>query len=553
MPSIAAPSLRTRFQQATTRPAPRWPRAALLALGLLALSGPAQAVFHLMKIVEIFRGTAASPNAQYVVLQMYASGQNLVSGHDLVVFNAAGAPVATFTFTSNVSNGANQARILIATPQAASFFNVTPDLTMSAALIAAGGKVCFADTIDCAAWGNYSGSPTGVGTPFNASAGGLRSGRAMIRRLDIAGSPTVLDAGDDTANCAVDFVSGLPQPRNNAGVVGSIPGATCGNNVIEGLEECDDGNLSNADTCSSTCTVQAAPPARAVGDYNGDGRSDLFWRNAQSGANVLWRSASSATQTPLATVADGNWRVVGRGEFNGDANTDVFWRNLATGANDVWRSANSATRTATPAVPAAWQVVAVGDFNGDGRGDIFWRNSQTGANELWRSGVPSGRLPLAAVALAWRVVGAGDFNGDRRSDVFWRNTSTGANAIWLSAQANTQQATATVAAQSWRVAGIGDFTGDGRDDVVWRNATSGANDLWRSGSAAQRLGLYAVTNLAWNIADVGDYNGDRKADLFWRNTSTGQNAIWLSANVNTQQAASTVANLQWSTVPRPGQ
>ncbi len=31
----------------------------------------------------------------------------------------------------------------------------------------------------------------------------------------------------------------------------------------------------------------------AVGDYNGDGRADLMWRNTSTGANVIWRSANS--------------------------------------------------------------------------------------------------------------------------------------------------------------------------------------------------------------------------------------------------------------------
>src|SRR6476620_4463734 len=109
---------------------------AVRAVGLLAavLALPAWASFHLMKVVEVFPGTAASPSAQYVVIQMYASGQNLVGGHALTVFNGAGAVVGTFTFTGNVANGANQAKILIATSQAESFFGINADLMMSASM-----------------------------------------------------------------------------------------------------------------------------------------------------------------------------------------------------------------------------------------------------------------------------------------------------------------------------------------------------------------------------------------------------------------------------------
>ncbi len=235
-------------------------------LFLCLAAAPAHAVFHLMKVVEVFTGTPAAPNAQYVVIQMYTSGQNLVGGHDVIVYNAAGVEVAGYTFPGSVANGSNQAKILIATPEAVSFFGINADLTMSATMMAAGGKVCF-DTIDCVAWGAYTGSATGVGTPFNAS-GGIPAGRAAIRRLNIAGSPTSLDAADDTNNCANDFLAGTPAPRNNAGILGAPPGSTCGNGALEGLEQCDDGNANSGDGCSSTCQADTPATSLSVGDVS---------------------------------------------------------------------------------------------------------------------------------------------------------------------------------------------------------------------------------------------------------------------------------------------
>ncbi len=239
---------------------------AALALAVLAagLAAPASATFHLMKVVEVFRGTAAAPNAQYVVLQMYAAGQNLVGGHSVFVYDAAGNPIAAFTFPSDVSNSSSQDKILLATPEAVAFFGLAADLQINASILAAGGKVCW-DSIDCVAWGSYSGSSVGVGTPFNASTG-LRSGHAAIRRLDISGGLTTLNATDDTDNCANDFIEGLPAPKNNARNSGTIPAATCGNHVIEGLEECDDGNLVDGDGCSAACLVTPAPPMLSIAD-----------------------------------------------------------------------------------------------------------------------------------------------------------------------------------------------------------------------------------------------------------------------------------------------
>ena len=425
---------------------------AIAAMFLLAvIAPPAQAVFHLMKVVEVFPGTAAAPDAQYVVIQMYAAGQDLVGGHPLIVYNAAGTAVATFTFANDVPNGASQSKILIATSQAQTFFGVTANLTMSPSLLSAGGKVCF-DTIDCVAWGAYTGSAAGVGTPFNA-AGGLQSGRAAIRRLDIAGSASLLDAGDDTNNCATDFIFGLPAPRNNAGMIGTIPGATCGNGTLEGLEQCDDHNLVNGDGCSSTCVIDQVIISRRSDDYDGDGKSDVFWRNTSTGANTIWMSANAATQQAAEAVTDQNWKIAGKGDFDGDGKADVFWRNASTGANTIWKSGNSATpQTVSAVADPGWKVGGVGDFDGDGKSDVFWRNTNTGANAIWRSGDSATPQTVSEVVdQDWRVVGIGDFDGDGKSDVFWRNTSTGANEIWRSGSSATTLAVAAVADQNWTI------------------------------------------------------------------------------------------------------
>jgi cysteine-rich repeat protein len=231
-------------------------RVLALAVFTLTVSGHALASFHLTKVKEVFPGTVASPNAQFIMLQAFSAGQNFVGGHSVIVYDAAGVVAGTFTFSGNVANGANQMTTLIATTEAAALFGVTADLTMTPAISPVGGKVCW-DTshIDCVAWGSYTGSSTGVGTPFNAPVG-LAPGQSIRRRLDICGYPTILESCDDTNDSANDFRAVPPAPINNAGTAGTIPPSTCGNNVLEGLEQCDDGNLTGGDGCSAVCTFE---------------------------------------------------------------------------------------------------------------------------------------------------------------------------------------------------------------------------------------------------------------------------------------------------------
>jgi hypothetical protein len=247
------------------------------------------AAFHLMSIKEVFPGTAAAPNARYVMLQMYAAGQSFVAGHPVIFYDATGAQTNMFTFTNNVAIGSDQATILIATTEAQALFGITPDLTMTAAaMIPAGGKVCF-DAFDCVSWGNYSGSTSGVGNPFNPS-GGLTQGEAARRRIDIAGSPTTLDLADDTNDSANDFLFAFPGPRNNLNqTTTTAPTSTT---------LTSSSNPSNfGDTVTFTATVTPSAAAGSVTFKDGDaviGSVPLVSGSSQS-MSMLTAGAHSIT------------------------------------------------------------------------------------------------------------------------------------------------------------------------------------------------------------------------------------------------------------------
>lgn len=206
----------------------RIPLRILLVAALLASSGPAGAEFHFMSIREVY----ASGNSQYVLLQMYEDGQNLVSGHSLTVHDASGATIATYTFPSNVPNGGDQSYIWIATAAAENEFDLTADLNMAPTIARAAGMVCF-DTVDCFSWGSYAGSsdPSPSGTPF-AAGSGLSAGTPARRNVSGGTRSDALDAGDDTNDSAADFAgAAAPSPVNNAG---SMPGGDPGYGGNEG-------------------------------------------------------------------------------------------------------------------------------------------------------------------------------------------------------------------------------------------------------------------------------------------------------------------------------
>ncbi|HEX5609354.1 MAG TPA: hypothetical protein VFX45_04590 [Solirubrobacterales bacterium] len=187
----------------------------LAILGSIAVlaglaAAPAQASFHLMKIREVFAGSAANPDAAYVELQMYASGQNFVAGHSIRVYDDKGKEIAAVPFPANVARGDSQSTLLVATPQ----LGIAADATLPTGVIkAAAGAVCF-DDLDCASWGAFTGAAFIAG-PAGNPAPAIPDGVALQRTIG-RGCATALDPADDSDDSAADFVAVAPAPRPNA-------------------------------------------------------------------------------------------------------------------------------------------------------------------------------------------------------------------------------------------------------------------------------------------------------------------------------------------------
>jgi len=193
-------------------------RAAVAAIGALALllvaAQPALATFHEMMIREVYPGSAAHPNSEYVELQMWAPGQNLVEGHRISVYGASGSLLGTATFAHDVAGDANQSTLVAATAEAEAEFGFAADAAMPPGLLdPAGGAVCW-ESLDCASWGSFSGTtPSPTGSP--AAPGGIPDGMALRRTIE-PGCPTLLEPGDDHDNSAADFAAVFPGPRPNS-------------------------------------------------------------------------------------------------------------------------------------------------------------------------------------------------------------------------------------------------------------------------------------------------------------------------------------------------
>jgi len=201
------------------------PALALCAF-LLAATAPAQAAAPL-KVREVFPGsTTYGANAEYVMLQMSADGQNGIGGQVLRFYGPSGSETSSYTIPSNVANGASQRTVLLASQEAVDEgLAPSPDFNIGSGsdrIDPSGGAVCLTGsdfgTEDCVTWGSIP-----LFNPFldnfpdaQAANAAAIADELALRRKITSGCPTYLDGADDTSNSAANFAQVAPFPRNNS-------------------------------------------------------------------------------------------------------------------------------------------------------------------------------------------------------------------------------------------------------------------------------------------------------------------------------------------------
>ena len=332
---------------------------AVLGAALLFFLTPQQAAgaFHLMRIDEVMAGADGDASIQFVGLQMETGGQNFVSGHTIQFYNSVGTQTGTFTFTSNVVSGVDRS-ILIGTTAFASASSVAPDFTMSSDIMAPDGRVCF-ETWDCVAYGNFTGSNAGYGSPAAA--------------LPIIGNSSLKRAGStNTNNNASDFSLSAPAPRNNANESGTVT------------------------------PPPAAPAGLTAADRPNDsgGAINLTWTPSTTGGITeqrIYRSTTSGSYTtPLATTTSPTGVYTDDGLTDG--NTYFYVVRAFDGTSESADSDEASAQPVDNFVPTGLAAIDSPDDQG-GAIDLTWTPStSTDVTEqrLYRSTTSGGSYSLVA-------------------------------------------------------------------------------------------------------------------------------------------------------------
>jgi hypothetical protein len=275
----------------------------------------------------------------------------------------------------------------------------------------------------------------------------------------------------------------------------------------------------------------------ASGDFNGDGKDDILWRNADNGDTWIWLMDGTAVAAAArVAIVDSSWKIVGIGDFDRQGKRDILWYNASIARIAIW-TMNGFIETGSYEIespqggPDEWDVVGIADFDQTGLSDILWEDTYTGALYMWKCVAPMTfvAIGLCTVDPSWRVVGAADFEGNGLPDIIWHNSVTGGVYIWqLRNDQVFQEVSLGEYSLDWQIVGFGDFNGDRKQDILWRNYSTGDVVVWLMNGISIASQWYAgAPSLDWKIVGTPDLRGIGTNDILWVNSSAGLVTGWL--------------------------
>jgi hypothetical protein len=329
----------------------------------------------------------------------------------------------------------------------------------------------------------------------------------------------------------------------------------------------DVGFVDGSDWNTGWCTQAGA--RLGTGDFNGDRKADLYCYNPPGTANP--GNLSVALAAPSRFTDAGLWLAgwcshagasLGTGDFNGDGRTDLYCHDPmgpGSAGNTFVALSTGSGFTGGGIWLGGWcshggASFGTGDFNADGRTDFYchdpmgpgslgntWVATSTG------SGFTGGGIWLGGwCSHGGATFATGDFDGDGRTDVYchdpmgsgtpgnlWVATSTGGRLVprggaWLSGWCSHSGATF----------GAGDFNGDGKTDFYCHDPMGGQNfgNTWvatstGTGFSGGHIWLSGWCSHGGALFGLGDFNGDHRTDLFCHDPprgTTGPTNTWVA-------------------------
>ena len=283
--------------------------------------------------------------------------------------------------------------------------------------------------------------------------------------------------------------------------------------------------------------VGHGPESMAMGDFNGDGKTDLAVVNYTDGTVSVLLGNGDGTFKPQVTYASGLTPVaVVVGDFNHDGNLDLAVANSGcpplggecSGGSVAIFPGNGDGTFGSPITFTTSFVassMASGDFNGDGKLDLAIGADYGGGELVIYLGngdgtfVAGATYPLgSALTQPPSSIVAADFNGDGKIDLAVANAALSTSiSILLGNGDGTFQSPVQYTTGSWPYSiAVADFNGDGKLDLVVANnepTSDSVSILLGNGDGTFRTHVDYSTGVAPESVSIGDFNGDGKLDV----------------------------------------
>ncbi|WP_363800660.1 reprolysin-like metallopeptidase [Lysobacter firmicutimachus] len=249
------------------------------------------------------------------------------------------------------------------------------------------------------------------------------------------------------------------------------------------------------------------------GDFDAGGTGDLYWRNPSTQQFAYWTDLYGTRSAGFYMQAE--YEVAGIGDFTGDGRSDVLWKSDAYKYLVLWVAKdNGYEQRGVGGYEPGMSFVGIGDFDGDERQDLMWRSHDAELLKVWRMNGAQIRSQFIAAMPQWyQLLGIGDYNGDGYSDVIYADSSD--VNLYLNNGFGFVGQRIGARPQGWTFLGSGDLNNDRREDLIWQNAARTTASYWTMDGAR----ILANPSLATypNRRFVGARHVDRNpsAELLW--------------------------------------
>src|SRR5262249_32111071 len=269
-------------------------------------------------------------------------------------------------------------------------------------------------------------------------------------------------------------------------------------------------------------------------DFNGDGKTDIILRAA--GVTLLTAAGDGRFNAPITYLSNLAPFSMTTGDYNRDGRPDIFSLSntgrltilTSQGAGFKAPRGYSFVPPGTPQFSAT--AVESGDLNGDGVTDLAVAASgSTGAFLIFGNGRGEFGEPVAVggadvTAGGARALTIRDFNRDGKPDLAALNSDT-QNVIVLLGDGRggfARSATLNIGNNAQDLAAA-DFNGDGNLDLVAKGQSGGLALFIGDGRGSFTPTASGIGgNLSFFTFTAGDFNGDGQADLALSDDYQGQ-------------------------------